>query len=235
MPKPDPALVAAMNACVAHARDLLESAVAVMVIGRWNIAYHLATLSLEELGRRQLIAIQSARTDQNTERAWQSKTTQDHVKKLFWCFYGGSKIDDMVDQAKFFEMSDFATKIHANRLAGLYVDDSDQGLKIPARAISPEQAQALINLANALLKSAENEKPREEIPQEEIELQAWLLAAFDDPERRRYILTTTSFAKLKELQDVRAWTPWIKFEIERDEAELQALAQKEIQRGFEPP
>jgi hypothetical protein len=135
----------------------------------------------------------------------------------------------------FSEMSDFATRIHANRLAGLYVDDSDQGLKIPARAISPEQAQTLIDLANALLKIAENEKPREDIPQEETELQAWLLAAFDDPERRKYILTTTSFAKLKELQDVRAWTLWIKSEIERSEAELQALAQREIQRGFESP
>lgn len=179
MVKPDPDLLAGMNACMVHARDLLESATAVMAIGRPNIAYHLATLSLEELGRRKLIAMQSVATKNDGQHAWHSKATQDHVKKLFWCFYGFSRIDDMVDQARFFEMSDVATTIHANRLAGLYVDDSDQELRVPSETISPQQAQRLIELAEAFVTIAENERPREDISQEEVDLQTWLIGAFD--------------------------------------------------------
>jgi len=50
---------AAMQACVEHAKALLESARAVQDTGHPNIAYHLAELALEELGRRELIGVQS--------------------------------------------------------------------------------------------------------------------------------------------------------------------------------
>jgi len=55
----DEKIVAAMAACVTHARDLLSSARAVQAAGRSNIAYHLAALALEELGRRELLGVQS--------------------------------------------------------------------------------------------------------------------------------------------------------------------------------
>src|SRR5271170_7481911 len=51
--------IAAMQACIEHARALLESARAVQEVGHPNIAYHLAALTLEELGRRELIALQT--------------------------------------------------------------------------------------------------------------------------------------------------------------------------------
>ena len=54
MNKPDANVIAAMNACAAHAQNLLDSAIAVQALGNHNIAYHLAALSLEELGRRRL-------------------------------------------------------------------------------------------------------------------------------------------------------------------------------------
>ena len=40
MAKPDEKLIAALSACVVHARDLLESAKLVQASGRPNIAYH---------------------------------------------------------------------------------------------------------------------------------------------------------------------------------------------------
>ena len=46
--------IEAMGACVKHACDLLDSARAVFDIKHPNIAFHLALLSLEELGRRKL-------------------------------------------------------------------------------------------------------------------------------------------------------------------------------------
>jgi AbiV family abortive infection protein len=81
---------AAMQACVEHAKALLKSARAVIASGHPNIAFHLAVLALEELGRRELIGVQSIIDTRSVPPGWAQKHTQDHVKKLFWCFFGGS-------------------------------------------------------------------------------------------------------------------------------------------------
>jgi AbiV family abortive infection protein len=86
----DEKTVQAMQACVDHARALLDSARAVRAAGHHNIAYHLATLVLEEIGRRELIAVQSLASQRPVPPAWPQRHTEDHIKKLFWCFFGGS-------------------------------------------------------------------------------------------------------------------------------------------------
>jgi AbiV family abortive infection protein len=230
MPKPDADFLAALRACVAHARDLIESAKAVQITGRSNIAYHLATLALEELGKREIYRIQRAAKSVGDPPKWQANATQDHVRKLFWCFYSLGRISDIVDQQQFFDKRDAAADIHANRIAGLYVDSSDQGLNVPSAAISQRQSQALIELAESFIAYAESETPRDDIPQEEIDLQAWFLGAFDDPEKRGRILTAQSIAKLKTLNDVHEWTRSIKTELEADDARLRALAERELSR-----
>ena len=231
MAKPDKELLAALTACVVHARDLVEAAKAVQGIGRSNIAYHLATLALEELGKRKLYQIQAAATTVGEPPQWQIKATEDHKKKLLWCFYGSGRLLDIVDQQQFFEMRDAATDIHANRIAGLYVDNSDRGLNIPSQAISPKQSQALIESAEAVVEYAESEKPRDDIPQEEADLQVWFLNAFDDPDKRNRILTVGSLAKLKQLNDVQEWTRSLKAEIEAHDQQMKLMAERELQRG----
>jgi hypothetical protein len=57
--------------------------------------------------------------------------------------------------------------------------------------------------------------------------------SFDDPERRTHILTRDSLEKLRELFDVAAWTRWIKEKIELNDAQMQAMMEREIQRGKE--
>jgi AbiV family abortive infection protein len=118
MTKPDSELIDALSACVAHARDLLEAAKTVQSTGRSNIAYHLATLALEEMGKRELYGIQAAATAVGEPPKWQIRATDDHKTKLFWCFYGFGQIPDIVDQRQFFEMRATAADIHANRIAG---------------------------------------------------------------------------------------------------------------------
>jgi len=86
--KIDPKHVAAMQACVAHARALLGSSKAVLAAGHANIAYQLATLCLEEIGRRALIGMQCVAEQQTVPPAWPKKHEQDHIKKLFWAFFG---------------------------------------------------------------------------------------------------------------------------------------------------
>jgi AbiV family abortive infection protein len=231
MAKPDEKLIAACEACVVHARHLLESAKLVQASGRANIAYHLATLALEEMGKRELFQIQDVAASVSEAPPWQMKATQDHVQKLFWCFYGTGRVQDIIDQKQFFEKREAAADIHAIRLLGLYVENADTGLNIPAEAIGAKQSESLISLGEMLVTQGEGEKPRETIPQEEIDLQVWFLRAFDDPDKRKRILTTQSFEKLKALNDVGAWTRQIKAEIEQDDAELRALAEREINRS----
>jgi len=118
MVTPNDKLLTALSACVVHARDLLESAKAVQARGRHNIAYHLATLALEEMGKRELYQIQEAAKSVGEPPSWQANAVQDHVKKLFWCLYSLGTIPDAIDQEQFFEKRGAAGDIHANRIAG---------------------------------------------------------------------------------------------------------------------
>jgi AbiV family abortive infection protein len=86
----DEKTIAAMKACIDHARALLDSARAVQAANYPNVAYHLAALALEEIGRRELIGVQSLAARRPDPPAWTAKHTQDHIKNLFWCFFGGA-------------------------------------------------------------------------------------------------------------------------------------------------
>ena len=226
---------AAMQACVDHARDLLDSARAVRAAKHPNIAYHLATLALEEIGRRALIGVQSLSTRQADPPAWPEKHTQDHVKKLFWCFFGGAFMYERLSGKALEELSGMATAIHSLRLAGLYVDHGDDGLGVPQDAISSEQCDALIKLAETHLAIVESEKLRDNIPPEEIEMQTWFLKTTEDPEKRRMIFSGGSMAKLAELKDARAWAQWIRVEFEKADAASRAAVEEELRRSRNLP
>jgi AbiV family abortive infection protein len=171
----DPKMIAAMNACVTHALTLLQSAQAVQAAGHLNVAYHLAALCLEEIGRRALIGVQTISQKATVPPAWPKKHEQDHVKKLFWCFFGGGFLSDRLTAESFRKMSRLAQRIHDTRLLGLYVGTDKDGLSVPSEAIRNEEAEQLIELAEARLGMAEAETFRGEVSQEEVDLQAWFL------------------------------------------------------------
>ena len=233
--KPDPALVAAMEACVKHARDLFDSSKAVEEKGHPNIAYHLAALALEELGRRELLGVQWVAAKAKVPPSWPTKNTQDHVKKLFWCFFGAGFFSEKITQLRLDEMKGLAQHIHETRLAGLYVDQGEDGLSIPSDAIKAEEASRLIGLAEARLAYAETAKLRDEISQEEADQQAWFLAATDDPEKRKQVLSGGSLTKLAELKDAGAWVKWLKDLFDKAEAEGQEAARLELERSRNLP
>jgi AbiV family abortive infection protein len=231
----DPKMISAMSACVAHARALLESAKAVQSAGHANVAYHLAALCLEEIGRRALIGVQSVAQKATIPPAWPKKHEQDHVKKLFWCFFGGAFLGDRLTAEGFRELTGLAQRIHETRLLGLYVGNSEDGLTVPSEQIVSEEAAQLIGLAEARLGMAEAETVREDAPQEEIDLQAWFLTSVDDPEKRKQILSAGSLAKLAELKDVRAWGHWLKELFDKADADGRAATAKEIERSRNLP
>jgi hypothetical protein len=102
-------------------------------------------------------------------------------------------------------LEDFAQRLHAKRLAGLYVDQTEDTLSIPSEAIDSEEATRIIELAGTRYEMSANEKLRDHIPPDELELQTWFLAATDDPEKQRWILSRGSLAKLAELGDAKLW------------------------------
>jgi len=222
---------AAMQACVKHSRALLDSAKAVQTTGHPNIAYHLATLALEEIGRKELIAVQGIASAREIPPAWAQKHTQDHVKKLFWCFFGGMFLSEQLTKEHFEGIEKLAKQIHSTRLAGLYVESTEDGLSVPADQITDAEASEHIAHATAWVSFAEAAKLRENVPQEDIDLQSWFLTANDDPEKQRLILGSKSLAKLAEFGDAKAWMLWLKQQFDDADADCRAAAAAELQRS----
>ncbi len=226
----NPQLLAAMRVCVDHARALLESARAVQAARHPNVAYHLAALCLEEIGRRALLGVQAISEKGTVPPAWPKKHEQDHIKKLFWAIFGSGFLGAPLTADRFREMTQVAEHIHAKRLLGLYVGVSEDGLTVPSDQVDTATTDQLIGFAEATLNMIASETFRD-APQEAIDLQTWLLTAFDDPERRKQIMSRGSLDKLAELEDVLQWTSWLKGLFDQAEADGRLAAQKELERS----
>jgi AbiV family abortive infection protein len=223
----DATLLRAMNACTDHARDLLASAYLVQQAGHSNIAFHLAVLALEELGRRELLGVKTV--VQSGTLA--DKYFQDHIQKLFWCFFGARLTEERITTEALDAMKGFATRLHSQRLAGLYVDVGTNGLSIPAEQVPKDEAERILSLAEARLALADASSLREGRTKEEMATQAWFLSTTQDPERRKLVFSGKSLDKLAELGSAKAWVDWLKTEFDRAEEENRALAEAELERG----
>jgi AbiV family abortive infection protein len=223
--------IAAMQACIDHARALLQSAKAVQVAGHPNIAYHLAVLTLEEIGRRALMKVQSIAERRPVSPAWIQRTTQSHIKKLFWCFFSGPFFGEPINKERFESLENIAHRLHAKRIAGLYVDSDGDNLSVPADNVDADESASVIALADAHLNLAASEIVREDISSEEAELQAWFLSAVEDPEKQRAIMSKGSLDKLVDLEDARPWALWLKDQFDRADAESRAALEAELQRS----
>lgn len=154
-----------------------------------------------------------------------------HVKKLFWAFFGAESFAEKLTKERLESMQTFAQQIHLNRLEGLYVGQTADGVSIPTEAIDGEQAETLLNLAEARLGMAEGVEVRANISTEELDLQVWFLAAAEDPEKNRMIFSSGSLTKLAELGNTQAWVRWLKGEFEQADAESRAAVEEELKRG----
>ncbi|MGH6635876.1 MAG: AbiV family abortive infection protein [Gammaproteobacteria bacterium] len=74
--------------CLAHASDLLRGARAIQEQDLPNIAYHLVTLALEEIGTAKLIGLEAMGRTREETPSWTAKHALDHTKKIFWSFFG---------------------------------------------------------------------------------------------------------------------------------------------------
>ncbi len=232
IPNPiDAGIAAAMATCVAHATDLFESAKVVRASGRANIAYHLAALALEELGRRELLGVETIAGASSNPPAWPMKATQDHVKKLFWCFFGGNFLAERITKETFEDMIGLARRIHDTRLAGLYVDVTDDAYSIPSTAVGNEEIDNLLRFTEVRLAHATGQSLRKTVTLAEVEQQAWFLKVADDPETRKYIFSKESLDKLAELKDAKAWAQWLRELFNKADAAAMTARDAELLRS----
>lgn len=221
-----------MDACIKHAGDLIVSARAVQAVGNPHVAFHLAVLALEELGRRELYGIKSvAERHDESSKAWLEKQTQNHVKKLFWCFFGANFFEKQLTKEALDSITGLATHLHERRMEGLYVSQGDGTLVIPSETIESSECENILRLAEARHGIASNEVLRQEVSVEGRNLQTWFLGVSDDLEKRRFIFSRASMAKLAELKNAQDWTHWLKQAFDKQENENLTLAQREIERS----
>src|SRR5205085_8287918 len=93
--------------CLEHAADLVSSAERVLENGFANIAYHLAVLALEEIGKAGLI-MSRAITAGSRDSEWIDKKLGDHIWKIQWAVWSVGFSGKRIDPKEFEEARRFA-------------------------------------------------------------------------------------------------------------------------------
>ena len=116
--------------CLAHASDLLRAARAIQEQDLPHIAYHLATLALEEIGKTELIGLEEIGRTREETPSWAAKHALDHTKKIFGACFGALFGQEVMDRRFFDDLRLMATSIHETRVRGLYVDLSTSTFRL---------------------------------------------------------------------------------------------------------
>jgi AbiV family abortive infection protein len=217
----------AIQACLKNAEKLIEAAKATSKPGSYHIAYHLAALALEEIGKSSMVflsAINPRQTEEG-EQVGSIKWIDDHERKLFWAIWL-PRHENLRDWKTIPESLEIARRIHEKRLESLYVDPASSGLA----GISGEQANGLISLADARL-NMERLKGFEELDDvRKAELQ-WFFAAIDNPELRRMIFSKGSLDKQTEFgADFGGWMKWLHEQFDEAARQSIELTNQEMRR-----
>ena len=135
--------------CLENAESLISSAEELKEKeGRSHIAFTLAALSLEETGKASLLksafAIEELDVVLEEEK---SLGLDDHIKKLFWAFWGASFEKEKVTKEMIEQYQGLASSIHNKRLEYLYTSTTD----VSRPEITYEDLNNIIKLARARL------------------------------------------------------------------------------------
>src|ERR1017187_4533198 len=111
-----------LEACLANAERMIESAKAVRSVPGCNhIAFNLAVLALEEIGKSILLfqgSLEIKHLPRNGEEAKRPlEWIDDHERKLFWAIWFG---DEGLDWRTIPQSMEAAPRLHLKRLAVLY-------------------------------------------------------------------------------------------------------------------
>lgn len=219
--------IVASTACRKHAADLLKGAHALVEARLPHLAYHLAALAIEEIGRAFLLRSQLLGPEDSQSNL--DKKFDDHVAKLMWGLWLPAFASATEENRRFEDARKLAMNIHQTRLAGLYVNvDAVAKDGPPIRRITKKRADDLIRLAEARLALQKDLKDEGDLGVSKDDL-AYLWGLRHD-EQTRWAWNKESFKKLRELGDMRAWVAWIR-EREDEARKLgQEMLRQEMQR-----
>jgi AbiV family abortive infection protein len=217
--------------CLDHAGDLVSAAERVLANDNAypNIAYHLAILAMEEIGKAGMLAslavIGAALDKERLERR-----LGDHVFKLMWAVWSPSLAEGKIEPKDFEDARHFAASTHARRIAGLYVDHTDHNTSVPPReAVLLGHATSILNLAKARLAlELERGAPAPDERNEELE---WYLDTVSDALGQKRLFSQAFIQKHEEFRgDAHAWIRWAREEFAKIAAEEQEHLQRELSR-----
>lgn len=220
-----------LKVCFEHASQLLAAAKTVLDKDNLpNVAYHLATLALEEIGKAEIIRIRPFEIEQKKDPISTDKQLEDHVKKIYWAIFGIFFNQEVITEEKLKQFFGLAQHIHDTRIKGLYVDTFEDGVMLPKEKVSKEDAKGLIDLVELTLKQTNKFEIRNIPSDEDTTLIRWFLNASGDQGKRKYIACEISQKKLIELQDVNKWFAWLKQQFDEADERGKEWAREEINR-----
>jgi AbiV family abortive infection protein len=197
--------------CFDHASDLLAAAERVVADPALpNIAYHLATLALEEIGKAGMVGARAV-VGASRDSEWMNKRFDDHIWKLQWAFWTPGLSTGRIDPKDFEEARGFAQRTHARRIAGLYVNPDDSTSVAPRTAVTMAHATSLLRLARARL---ELEQAKGEPVVDPVDDNVkWFLETMADEAGKNRLLSGDFIGKHEEFKgDSRAWVVWARKE-----------------------
>ncbi len=217
--------------CLDNAEGLLDSAKDARVKKRNHIAFHLAVVALEEIGKAAMLLAHRVyphvAEDEELDESKLSDEVTDHRKKLFWAMLTPSFNGGLFSPENFIELKEIANEIHFRRIASLYAN-VDQTL--PDADISDEELTRIIGLVESRLNLEKLHEIRQ-LDSDAQELLDWFMKALADPLLQRFVLSEQSRHKLGELTgNSRKWMTWLHEEVTTSEAKAKDLMESEINR-----
>lgn len=222
------AVNAAIDACLQHATDLVRAARAVQAIRLPNIAYHLAVLALEEVGKSELIGMEAFSSRGEETREWVARMYEDHVRKLFFALWGPSFGREKITRGQIESFRGMAKRMHEMRLAGLYFDPAHDHRCTPRDIVTAEEAETLMRMAEVRI--AMEQTRYVELDKATADDISWFAIATKDPVNRNAILGSKSMDKLSELREARLWIHWLREQFEEAERRGREAAERELRR-----
>lgn len=224
-----------VQACLENGEQLLAVAKDIHRPEQKHIAFHLATMALEEVGKASMVAVSSLRkypppnlADDEDEERRPVDWIEDHERKLFWALWIPTFRTEKISVDQMRQFQTMARRIHEVRLATLYVSPED--LEAP-RQIADEDLRALIELTTARLEMEKLKAFRDldEATQQNVD---WFFRTVDNLELRNLVLGNPSLAKLAELGgDTHQWIKWLRDSIDEMQQKNKELVDKELRRA----
>jgi AbiV family abortive infection protein len=218
-----------ISECLIHSKDLISGAEKVVEEHPY-IAYHLAALALEEIGKCHVIKMRKfARSENLDESAYPKNILDDHTKKLFWALWAPSIGSEVLTGQQINDYKGLASHIHNKRINSLYVPIGQNDFINPREIIVKEEAIDFISLVKARI-STEMPDVTLNLNKDKIELVTWFEGISSDSENRKFIWGIKSMEMLAEFKSIHKWITWLKEQFDQNSEENKALVLKEIHR-----